>query len=166
MVTLRVTCAFTDGVLGVMLGIDKIKDKAMKYPVLVLRNNDDKNYLLSVVDLPGCQVKAVTIDDGFLLLNAAMISHLNILVEYGEKVPHAKTIDEHMLLSTAASPIWAMLDFDIIPYMGKSHKINVTLPELLIKQIDDRVAKSSNYKTRSGFIAIACLTELANTKHN
>jgi predicted RNase H-like HicB family nuclease len=166
MITFRVICVFTDGGLGVMLNIDKIKGEAMKYPVLVLRNNDDKNYLLSIVDLPGCQVKAATIDEGFLLLNAAMISHLNILVEYGEKVPHAKTIEEHMLLSTAASPIWAMLDFDIVPYMGRSHKINVTLPELLIKQIDDRVAKSSNYKTRSGFIAMPCLTELVNTKHN
>lgn len=149
-----------------MLDKAKIKDKVMKYPVLVLRNNDNNNYLFSIVDLPGCQVKAATMDEGFLLLNTAMISHLNILVEYGEKVPPAKTIEEHMLLSTATSPIWAMLDFDIVPYMGKSHKINVTLPELLIKQIDDRVAKSSNYKTRSGFIAIACLTELVNTKHN
>jgi len=133
----------------------------MKYPVMVLRNNEERNYLLSVVDLPGCQVKAATMDEGFLLLNEAMAAHLKILVEYGEQVPHAKSIEEHMLASTAAAPIWAILDFDIVPYMGKSHKINVTLPELLIKQIDDRVAKSAHYKTRSGFIAMACVTELA-----
>lgn len=132
----------------------------MKYPVLVLRNNQENNYQLSVVDLPGCQVKATTIDEGFNLLNQAMTEHLKILVEYGEKVPHAKTIEEHMNVTSAAHPIWAILDFDIVPYMGKSHKINVTLPELLIKQIDDRVAKSSDHKTRSGFIAMACLTEL------
>jgi hypothetical protein len=30
----------------------------------------------------------------------------------------------------------------------------------LIKQIDNRVSKSSTYKTRSGFIASACITEL------
>jgi len=138
-----------------------MKENSMKYPVLVLRNNEENNYLFSIVDLPGCQVKATTMDQGFLLLNDAMISHLKILVEYGEQVPQAKTIEEHMLLCTASSPIWAVLDFDIVPYMGKSHKINVTLPELLIKQIDDRVAKSSHYKTRSGFIAMACVTELS-----
>jgi predicted RNase H-like HicB family nuclease len=132
----------------------------MKYPVLVLRNNEEKNYLFSIVDLPGCKVKAITIDEGLLLLNEAMAAHLKILVEYGEQVPQAKTIEHHMLMSTAISPIWAVLDFDIVPYMGKSHKINVTLPELLIKQIDDRVAKSSDYKTRSGFIAMACIAEL------
>lgn len=134
----------------------------MKYPVMVLRNNEENKYVLSVVDLPGCQVKSSTMDEGFSLLNEAMISHLKILVEYGEQVPHAKTIEEHMLLCSATSPIWGVLDFDIVPYMGKSHKINVTLPELLIKQIDDRVAKTSEYKTRSGFIAMACLTELSN----
>ncbi|UUO22215.1 HicB family protein [Colwellia sp. M166] len=132
----------------------------MKYPVLVLRNNEEKNYLFSIVDLPGCKVKAITIDEGLLLLNEAMAAHLKILVEYGEQVPQAKTIEHHMLMSTAISPIWAVLDFDIVPYMGKSHKINVTLPELLIKQIDDRVAKSSDHKTRSGFIAMACIAEL------
>ncbi|SEL14649.1 Predicted nuclease of the RNAse H fold, HicB family [Colwellia chukchiensis] len=133
----------------------------MKYPVQVLPVHEENSYLLSVVDLPGCQVKAPSIDEGFLLLNDAMSAHLKILVEYGEPIPKAKTIDEHMKLSTTIAPIWALLDFDIVPYLGKSHKINVTLPELLIKQIDDRVTKSSHYKTRSGFIAAACVNELA-----
>ena len=134
----------------------------MKYPVLVLRNNEENNYLFSIVDLPGCQVKADTMDEGFLLLNEAMAAHLKILVEYGEQVPQAKTIEQHMLVTNASAPIWAVLDFDIVPYMGKSHKINVTLPELLIKQIDDRVAKSSQHKTRSGFIATSCVAALEN----
>ena len=47
----------------------------MKYPVLVLRNNEEKNYLFSIVDLPGCKVKAITIDEGLLLLNEAMAAH-------------------------------------------------------------------------------------------
>ena len=51
----------------------------MKYPVLVLRNNEENNYQFSIVDLPGCQVKATTMDEGFLLLNEAMISHLKVL---------------------------------------------------------------------------------------
>ncbi len=46
----------------------------------------------------------------------------------------------------------AIVDIDITAYLGKSHKINVTLPELLIKQIDERVSKSSAYKTRSGLL--------------
>jgi predicted RNase H-like HicB family nuclease len=133
----------------------------MKYPVLAMKNNLENNYTFSVVDLPGCQVKAPTIDEGLAKLDEAMAAHLSILVEYGEQIPAAKSIEEHIQLSNQPTAIWAVLEFDIIPYMGKSHKINVTLPELLIKKIDDRVAKSTQYSTRSGFIATACITELA-----
>ncbi|MFT5756501.1 MAG: putative RNase H-like HicB family nuclease [Alteromonadaceae bacterium] len=132
----------------------------MKYPVLIKRNEDDNGYLLSVPDLLGCHVKADTIDIGMSNIEEAIAAHLTILTEYGESVPHAKKIDHHIKISTELSPIWAVIDFDIVPYLGKSHKINVTLPELLIKQIDDRVSKSSIYKTRSGFIATACIIEL------
>ena len=133
----------------------------MKYPVQALKYNGENYYTFSVVDLPGCQVKALSMDEGLSKLNEAMAAHLSILVEYGEQVPPAKSIEEHMQLSNQPLAIWAILEFDIIPYMGKSHKINVTLPELLIKKIDDRVAKSSQYSTRSGFIASACIAELA-----
>ncbi len=133
----------------------------MKYPIQVKKNNLESNYIFSVMDLPGCQVKATTMDEGLSKLDAAMASHLGILVEYGESVPQAKSIEYHMKESSDSTAIWALLEFDIIPYMGKSHKINVTLPELLIKKIDDRVSKSPQYTTRSGFIADACIAELA-----
>lgn len=133
----------------------------MQYPVQAINNIEEKGYILSVIDLPGCQVKALTVDEGLAKLNEAMAAHLSVLVEYGEPIPPAKSIEEHMLVANQPTVIWALLEFDIIPYMGKSHKINVTLPELLIKKIDDRVAKSAQYNTRSGFIADACIAELA-----
>lgn len=133
----------------------------MKYPVLILANHPTQSFQFSVVDLPGCQVTSTSMDEGLQLLHEAITAHLNILVEYGELVPHAKTIDFHIKHCKEDCPIWALIEFDIVPYLGKSHKINVTLPELLIKQIDDRVNKSTEYKTRSGFIARACISELA-----
>jgi predicted RNase H-like HicB family nuclease len=133
----------------------------MQYPVQAIKNSNEKGYKFSVIDLPGCQIKALTMDEGLAKLNEAMAAHLSVLVEYGEQVPPAKSIEEHMQISNQPTAIWALLEFDIIPYLGKSHKINVTLPELLIKKIDDRVAKSAQYSTRSGFIANACIAELA-----
>lgn len=46
-----------------------------------------------------------------------------------------------------------MVDIDLTPHLAKSHKINVTLPDLLIKQIDDFVASHPGDKTRSGFLS-------------
>lgn len=136
----------------------------MKYPLLVTKVqdplNDKMEYLVRVPDLPGCQVEAPSMSEGIERITHVIAEHLNILSEYGEDIPNGKTIDFHMQNCTNEFPIWAVIDFDIVPYLGKSHKINVTLPELLIKKIDDRVSKSPEHKTRSGFIAAACLAEL------
>ncbi len=131
----------------------------MKYSVHIKTDNLENKYHLSVVDLPGCSTESKTVEDGLQQLENVIDSHLTLLSEYGEKIPHAKPIDYHMKSNNLG--VWVIIDVDIMPYLGKSQKINVTLPELLIKQIDDRVSKSAEHKTRSGFIASVCINELS-----
>lgn len=130
----------------------------MFYPVLILQTNGDNDYQISVPDLPGCEERTSNLDNGVIQIKHTIANHLTILAEYGESIPKANTIDFWQKQNLVG--IWALVEIDITPYLGKSHKINVTLPELLIKQIDDKVSKSDNYKTRSGFIATACINEL------
>ena len=136
----------------------------MKYPVILCKELD--GYLVNVPDLPGCQVKGKTVDSAIDKITDAIAAHLTILAEYSEKIPHASLIEKLQTeiqtknIGENKTSLWAIVNIDITPYLGKSHKINVTLPELLIKQIDDRVSKHAEYKTRSGFIAHACMTEL------
>jgi len=138
----------------------------MKYAVVFISDEKVAGYQVSVPDLPGCAVTAKTVDSGLDEMTTAIQSHLSILAEYGEKVPNAMSLESHrknyMLDNphTFSQAFWAIINIDITPYLGKSHKINVTLPELLIAQIDNKVSKSSDYKTRSGFIASACFAEL------
>jgi predicted RNase H-like HicB family nuclease len=129
----------------------------MKYPI-IFTDKLEGYYQIDVPDLPGCSGTSDDLDDGFNVIKLAIENHLTILAEYGESIPNAKSITHYQ--EKYSHVIWAIVDIDITPYLGKSHKINVTLPELLIKQIDDRVNKSDQYKTRSGFIASACLKEL------
>ncbi|MBA6378937.1 MULTISPECIES: type II toxin-antitoxin system HicB family antitoxin [unclassified Colwellia] len=130
----------------------------MKYPIALKKIIGVESYKTYVPDLPGCVGNGESIDVSLNNINDSIAAHLSILAEYGEAIPHATTIENH--LTAYPNVIWCILDIDITPYLGKSHKINVTLPELLIKQIDNRVSKSSTYKTRSGFIASACISEL------
>lgn len=132
----------------------------MNYPLLITTDKITNNFLVTVPDLPGCQLSTGSVSEGIEKIENVVTEHLSILAEYGEEIPPAKSIDYHMKNCDVDSPIWAVLNVDIVPFLGKSHKINVTLPELLIKKIDDRVNKSPAYKTRSGFIAAACLIEL------
>ncbi len=130
----------------------------MKYPIALTQEADSKEYKVVVPDLPGCETHSISIDCAIEKISQTIKEHLAILTEYSEAIPNATAIANHQSKFTNA--IWALVDIDITPYLGKSHKINVTLPELLIKQIDDRVNKSESYKTRSGFIAQACMVEL------
>jgi len=138
----------------------------MKYAIVFVYDDKKSNYQVSVPDLPGCAITEKTIDVGMEEITKSIKSHLAILAEYGEKVPNAKALESHRQNYILENPhtfsqaFWAIVSIDITPYLGKSHKINVTLPELLIAQIDDKVSKSADYKTRSGFIASACITEL------
>lgn len=138
----------------------------MKYSIMFLYDDKSADYQVSVPDLPGCAITEKTIDLGMEEITKSIKSHLAILAEYGEKVPSAKGLESHRKNYILENPhtfsqaFWAIVSIDVTPYLGKSHKINVTLPELLIAQIDDKVSKSSDYKTRSGFIASACFAEL------
>ena len=138
----------------------------MKYAIVFYSEQISELYQVSVPDLPGCSISAKSIDLGLEKISQSIKSHLAILAEYGEQIPTALSVEKHRQQYAIDNPhthshaFWAIVDIDISAYLGKSHKINVTLPELLIKQIDERVSKSSAYKTRSGFIASACLVEL------
>mgnify|MGYP006130865837 FL=1 len=131
----------------------------MQYPIAITPLTDGIEYKVLVPDLPGCQTMSLTIDSALEKISETIKEHLTILTEYSTAIPNATTISTHQ--ENYPNVIWALVDIDITPYLGKSHKINVTLPELLIKQIDNRVSKSEFYKTRSGFIAQACMIELS-----
>ena len=139
----------------------------MKYVIVFAKISNSELYKVIVPDLPGCSISVESIDLGLEKISQSIKSHLAILAEYGEKIPTALSVESHRKEYALENPhthsqaFWAIVDIDISAYLGKSHKINVTLPELLIKQIDEKVSKSTAYKTRSGFIASACLVELA-----
>lgn len=138
----------------------------MNYAVVFSSTANSAQYNVSVPDLPGCSLSVDSIDKGLEKISQSIKSHLSILAEYGEKIPTALSVEKVRKQYAIDNPhtytqaFWAIVEIDITAYLGKSHKINVTLPELLIKQIDERVSKSEAYKTRSGFIASACLVEL------
>lgn len=133
----------------------------MNYPIKIKRQENDKIFEVTIPDLPGCQAEGTTIDLAMKYIKSAVKDHLTILAEYGEAIPHATLLETVINNNSDLGITWALIDIDITPYLGKSQKINVTLPELLIKQIDDRVSKSEEHKTRSGFIANACIKSLS-----
>ncbi|MNY69139.1 hypothetical protein D3C86_2070310 [compost metagenome] len=56
--------------------------------------------------------------------------------------------------------MWALVDFDVTPYLGKAVRFNATLPEHLLARIDAYVKNHPEQKSRSGFLAEAALQVL------
>lgn len=77
-----------------------------------------------------------------------------------ETLPQAQEVDVHLGNPDYADGVWAVLAFDLTPYLGKSVRFNASLPEHLPKRIDERVQKDHRYASRSGFLATAALREL------
>ena len=92
---------------------------------------------------------------------SALNAYFALLAEKGLPVPEAT--DAHLadyaqnIASKAPSTrlVFIGIEIDITKYPGKSERINITMPHLLIEKIDKAVGKNSRYTSRSHFLAEA-----------
>lgn len=131
----------------------------MQFPV-VLHKDAAADYGVSIPDLPGCFSAGATVAQALDNTLEAMALHFEGLVADNQPLPRAQEIDVHISNPDFDGGIWAVVDFDITPYLGKSVRFNASLPENLLQRIDDRVQKDHRYASRSGFLAAAALREL------
>jgi len=132
----------------------------MHYPIAVEVGDGHHAYSVAVPDLPGCFSAGDTFDEAVDNARDAIEGHLESLADHGDPIPSASAIEQHLADPDYAGWVWAAVEIDMTPYLGKSHKVNVTLPDLLIKRIDNAVARHGEFKSRSGFLARAALHEL------
>lgn len=132
----------------------------MKFPV-VLHKDADSDYGVTFPDVPGCFSAGTTVSEALESAEEALALHFEGLVADGGKLPQAQEVDVHLNNPDYAGGVWAVVDFDVTPYLGKSVRFNATLPENLLHRIDDLVKKDHRYASRSGFLATAALRELS-----
>ncbi|MBE0463891.1 MAG: type II toxin-antitoxin system HicB family antitoxin [Halomonadaceae bacterium] len=136
----------------------------MLFPIAIERGDNDHAYGVTVPDLLGCHSAGDSFEEAMINAKEAIEGWLEVAVEYGDPIPEATSIEHHMDNPDFEGWVWAVVDIDLTPYLGKSHKINVTLPDLLLKQIDDFVAGHPGDKTRSGFLARVAMAELTRAR--
>lgn len=126
----------------------------MLYPVVVHKDHSS-DYGVSVPDLPGCFSAGRTLDEALENAKEAIECHIEGLLFDRESVPIAQDIESHKTDPDWAEGIWALIQIDLSKLSGKSKRINITLPERLLTQVDNYV--SQHGETRSGFLAQAAL---------
>lgn len=107
----------------------------MLYPVAIEKGSEHSAFGVVVPDVPGCFSAGDTFEEALINAKEALELHLQGLAEMEELPPLASSIDHHFASPEFNGWVWALVDIDIEPYMGKASKINVTLPNLLTKKL-------------------------------
>ncbi|MED7790437.1 type II toxin-antitoxin system HicB family antitoxin [Klebsiella aerogenes] len=112
----------------------------------------------------GCFSAADTQDQIAPMVKEAILLSVECLVE--DRGLSAEDIKDAGHLVYAANPeykdfdSWFMIEVDLSAFEGKPQRINISLPDTLIKRIDNAVKGSTSYRDRSHFLAEAARHEL------
>lgn len=131
----------------------------MQYPVII-HKDEDSVYGVIVPDLPGCYSAGDTIEEAIHNAQEAIECHIEGLLLDNESIPLRKSVEEHLEDPDLKNGVLAIIDIDISKLSGKTTRINVSLPERFLKQIDDYTQGGN----RSGFLVDAAMSYMA--QHN
>lgn len=133
----------------------------MLYPIVIEKGDINTAYGIIVPDLEGCFSAADNYHEIYDNAIEAISLHLECMVDDGQEIPLPNSIEYHMKNPKYEGMTWALVPVDVYRYLGKTEKINVTLPARLIHLIDAKVATNKErYKSRSNYLASLAEKEL------
>jgi len=138
------------------------QETIMQYPIAIEWGDEHTAIGIQIPDIPGAVTAGDTFEEAY---NAALeIAHIMLeeIVSNGQPVPTPSPSFTHRKNPEFADMGWGMLEIDISPYLGKTEKVNVTLPGFVIQRID-RYVRDHRIKSRSSFLADAALEKLVRT---
>ena len=122
----------------------------MLFPVYVHTGDDKHAHGAEVPDFPGCFSAA----DGWDELAGNIQEAVELYCEDEDMVvPSPTPLDKLMANPDYQGGIWMMVDIDTGKLKTKSVRLNVSLPEGLLRRIDDEAR--SRHMSRSAFLAMS-----------
>lgn len=126
----------------------------MNYPV-VIHKDKKSGYGVTVPDLPGCFSAGETIEEALEMAREAIECHLEGMLKDAESLPRPRTIEAHRNDPDYKGGVWALVYVGLAGLSGKTRRINITMPERALRQIDDTARNEGD--SRSGFLLRAAL---------
>lgn len=130
----------------------------MNYPV-VIHKDEDSDYGASFPDLLGCISAGDTIEEALAMATEAAEVHIEFMLDKGQSPPVAGNIEDYINDPEYADGIfWSFVTIDFSKLADKSKRINITVPERLLKVIDEHVTAKN--LSRSGFLVSSALYQI------
>jgi predicted RNase H-like HicB family nuclease len=127
----------------------------MRYPIAIEAGDARHAYSVVVPDLPGCFSAGDTLDEALMNAQEAILLHLEGLLDAGKPLPKASQIEQLRRKRSFRHWTWAIVDVDMSQIGDKAARINITLPQRILRAVDAHARRQG--ETRSGFLARAAL---------
>ncbi len=119
--------------------------------IALIRKEPDSDYGVDLPDFVGCVTAGRTLEDARRMAAEALALHVEGMTEDGETIPEPASLDTIMTNAENKDAVAVLVD---VATRSRSIRINVTLPQDLVEQMD-RVTRN-----RSGFLAEAARARL------
>ncbi len=123
----------------------------MRNYIGLIHKETDSDFGVSFPDLPGLATAGTSLDDARAMAEEALALHIEGLVADGEAIPEPSSLEEVMTDPDNRDSVAILVA--VKTAARKAVRVNVTLPEDVLEQIDSFAA--AHGFTRSGFIAQA-----------
>ena len=127
----------------------------MRYPIAIEPGSETQAFGVVVPDLPGCFSAGDSLDEAISNAKESIELWMETVIEDGQAIPAPTPIQNHPLAQEYQGWIWAIVEIDLSKLSGKAKRVNVTLPERVLVNIDRAAARMGD--TRSGLLAKAAL---------
>ena len=125
----------------------------MRYPIAIEAGDAKHAFGVVIPDLPGCFSAGDTMDDALTNAREAILLHLEGLLDDGKAFPAPSLIEQLQKKRSYRGWTWAVVEVDVSELGDKAARINITLPQRILRAVDAYARKQG--ETRSGFIARA-----------
>jgi predicted RNase H-like HicB family nuclease len=127
----------------------------MRYPIAIEPGDSKHAFGVVVPDLPGCFSAGDTLDEAINNAQEAILLHLDGLLDAGKPFPKPGDVAAHRKQRRFRTWTWAIVDVDLSQLGDKAARINITLPQRVLRAVDAHARRQG--ETRSGFLARAAL---------
>ena len=123
----------------------------MRSYIGLIHKDAESDFGVSFPDFPGVITAGTTLDDARAMAQEALALHIEGMAEDGEAIPEASSLEDVMADPDNRSGVAILVS--IKTEQPRAVRVNVTLPEDVLEQID-RYAEAHGF-TRSGLLTQA-----------
>lgn len=106
--------------------------------IALLRKESKTDYGVDFPDFPGCITAGKTLEEAKDMAQEALQGHINIMVEYGEDIPDASSLEKVMSDPDNKDAVAFLVEVRLAKVKAK--RINITFPQDVLQIVDSYVA--------------------------